>query len=90
MQNDYGDILFLIVIAFCLIYVLLDMKFTNSEETKKYTKPIIRHCMNCEYHEKYLGCNPNCTVKYQICFHPRLKALFCRYYKAKGGGKNAE
>lgn len=50
-------------------------------------KPKYRHCNNCEYHEqigsKYSG--GGCLVKYKYIFYPRLKALFCRYYKEKVG-----
>lgn len=46
-------------------------------------KPIIRHCRNCKWSIKYACCSPECTVKYEFCFNPRLKALFCRYYKQK-------
>lgn len=52
-------------------------------------KPIIRHCKNCEWHIQYAGCRPECTVKYQWCWKPRLKALLCRYFKKKGSEENA-
>lgn len=51
-------------------------------------KPIIRHCKNCKWHIQFAGCDPECTVKYQWCRNPRLKALFCRYYKQKGSEEN--
>lgn len=45
-------------------------------------KPMIRHCMNCEYRtQRY--CNGYCDVKYQNIEFPRLESLFCRYYKQK-------
>lgn len=46
-------------------------------------KPIIRHCQNCKYCDGF-----NCTVKYQIIVMDRLKALLCRYYKAKEKNNN--
>ena len=51
-------------------------------------KPIIRHCYNCKYHCS--AYDYNCDVKYKWIINRRLGALFCRYYKAKGGGKDAE
>lgn len=48
-------------------------------------KPIIRHCRNCQWYiGPYLpGLTGDCDVKYEQCFNPRRKALFCRFYKKK-------
>ena len=53
-------------------------------------KPIIRHCVNCKYGKPLVNefGTMECYVRYKFTFFPRLKALFCRYYKAKEGGKN--
>lgn len=50
-------------------------------------KPIIRHCQNCKYSIELLECI-KCDVKYDYCFCPRVKALFCRYYKPRGVKNN--
>lgn len=46
------------------------------------SKPIIRHCMNCEWHEKGFH-SLKCTVKYEPIVSPRMEAVFCRYYKQR-------
>ena len=46
-------------------------------------KPIIRHCINCKYRTPGFTCDGECTVKYQTIEYGRLKAIFCKYYKAK-------
>lgn len=53
-------------------------------------KPIIRHCKNCEYCDNFGGeyGGSGCLITYKFNFSQRLKALFCRYYKAKGGVDN--
>jgi hypothetical protein len=59
------------------------------------SKPIIRHCYNCEYCEDRRAINiyneiskmGYCNVKYQNITEfelPRLKAIMCRHYKEKG------
>ena len=53
-------------------------------------KPIIRHCRNCKYWQME-GVLFDCPVIYQTAISfPRLKALFCKYYKTKEGSKDAE
>ena len=48
-------------------------------------KPIIRHCMNCEYakiEHSWYDSSVFCEVKYKrIDSCMRLKALLCSYYK---------
>ena len=51
-------------------------------------KPIIRHCENCEW--RCFAYGYTCEVTYKWIVNKRLKALFCRYFKAKGGVDNAE
>lgn len=48
------------------------MNHTNS-------KPIIRHCKNCKYRDPYKYAY--CTVRYRGIGYPRLRALFCRFFK---------
>lgn len=54
------------------------------------SKPIIRHCRNCEYstHHSTTG-NIYCEVKYKIIFDDmqRLSAFMCRHYKQKEGAE---
>ena len=94
MQNDLVAILFLlfsIVIYFCAsAYGIAKCRMNNL--TKESGKPIIRHCVNCEHSSLIISefDTPKCNVKYKYCFDPRRKALFCRYYKEKEGGKNDE
>lgn len=47
-------------------------------------KPIIRHCRNCEYYETGFRIF-DCTVRYKDVYCERMRALFCKYYKQKGG-----
>lgn len=47
-------------------------------------KPMIRHCYNCEWCDRYMG-HAKCTVKYEPVINGRLEAIFCRYFKMKGG-----
>ena len=51
------------------------------------SKPIIRHCKNCEYADNYplLRKSIHCGVKYKWIGKQRFVALFCRFFKAKGG-----
>ena len=54
------------------------------------SKPIIRHCRNCEYSEKWCSYDHiKCEVKYKTVREgwQRFKALFCKYYKKKGRAK---
>ncbi len=51
------------------------------------SKPIIRHCRNCEYAKKWVMYDTvDCEVKYKSIwnFQQRWAALFCRHFKAKG------
>ena len=52
-------------------------------------KPIIRHCKNCRWGETCYG-YIDCTVKYKTINNSkqRIRALFCRFYKKKEGGRN--
>ena len=50
-------------------------------------KPIIRHCKNCAYCGSALLYEGYCQVKYKYVSNGRIKALFCRYYKKKGGAE---
>jgi hypothetical protein len=50
-------------------------------------KPIIRHCENCKWRCYAYGYN--CEVTYKWIVNKRLSALFCRYFKAKGGVEDA-
>lgn len=50
------------------------------------SKPMIRHCKNCEYNHQTIPSNLNngiCLVKYSVIFNARKKAIFCKYYKQK-------
>lgn len=51
--------------------------------------PIIRHCRNCKYSGSYFRAYDDyCKVKHKRIdrgMNLRLRALFCRYYKRKGG-----
>ena len=51
-------------------------------------KPIIKHCANCKYSKysvkkDYWGSEAYyyCDVRYKNISFPRIKALFCKYYK---------
>lgn len=56
------------------------------------SKPMIRHCNNCEYNEKigniYEG--GGCLVTYKFIYAPRLKARFCKHFKQKAEAKLKE
>ena len=49
------------------------------------SKPMIRHCNNCEYHDKFLNeyDGGGRLVTYKFIYAPRLKAIFCKYFKQK-------
>ena len=49
------------------------------------SKPIIRHCKNCQYGhcENYIDAL-YCEVYYKWVKHKRLRGLFCRFFRAKG------
>lgn len=54
------------------------------------SKPIIRHCRNCEYKDSYFRYGQIfCTVKYKRIPSGmlRLKALLCKHYKQKSGAE---
>lgn len=51
-------------------------------------KPMIRHCYNCEWCDRYMG-GAKCTVKYEPVIHGRAEAIFCRYFKMKGAENEA-
>ena len=46
-------------------------------------KPMIRHCMNCEYHQCTLCGSVYCDVKYKNIWFERLGAILCKFYKEK-------
>ena len=46
-------------------------------------KPMIRHCANCEYGKIRFLRDVDCLVRYEIILSPRLRALFCRFYREK-------
>lgn len=46
-------------------------------------KPVIRHCENCKWCEITMNCHFSCSVRHEKVFRRRLRALFCRFYKAK-------
>lgn len=48
------------------------------------SKPIIRHCINCKWFKEVLGVG-ECKVKDKTILEERISALFCRYYKERGG-----
>lgn len=53
---------------------------------EKHKKPIIRHCFNCKN-----GCAKGvfapkygyCDTRYITVKHPRLRAIFCKYFYSK-------
>lgn len=52
------------------------------------SKPLIRHCRNCEYAKKpYASSSIICDVKYKTIYEEwqRFKACMCGYYKVKEG-----
>ena len=55
------------------------------------SKPIIRHCRNCEYRESYFRWfNDYCNVKHKRIdkgISLRMRALLCPYYKQKGSAE---
>ena len=54
------------------------------------SKPIIRHCRNCEYATKWtMYPHTECNVKFKTIweYKQRITALFCRFYKPKGGAE---
>lgn len=54
------------------------------------SKPIIRHCRNCKYSVHHaITDNVYCDVRYKLFFKSvqRIKAIFCRFYKEKGGAE---
>ena len=72
----------------CYFIGALAVALINREPKKRTNeKPIIRHCKNCEYHERHFCCD-YCDVKYQYIELGRPKALFCRFYKKKEGGED--
>lgn len=47
-------------------------------------KPIIRHCRNCKWCQKYPLCDSiECNVTYKRIWYQRITAIFCKYYKKK-------
>lgn len=48
-------------------------------------RPIIRHCMNCEWGTVYFCNEVKCMVKYKnyTCDKQRRKAIFCKYFTPK-------
>lgn len=52
------------------------------------SKPIIRHCRNCQWGKENIWGNIDCTVKYTSIYEERLCALFCRFYKKKEVAEN--
>ena len=58
----------------------------QERQVVRVSKPIIRHCENCEYGDhKGALIDPYCSVRYKYVFFPRIKAWFCRFYKKRGG-----
>ena len=51
------------------------------------SKPIIRHCQNCEYADGFKHSSVFCDVKYRwvVLKRQRIKALFCRFFTPKTG-----
>ena len=51
------------------------------------SKPIIRHCQNCEYVDGFKHGSVFCDVKnrWVVLKRQRIKALFCRFFTPKTG-----
>lgn len=49
----------------------------------KIEKPIIRHCLNCQWYCNKKNCW-DCQVRYvDVNFFRRLRAWLCRFYKQR-------
>ena len=79
------------VVIFCILSaIIID---GNLKETKM-SKPIIRHCRNCQrckHITDFMGVSKDyCTVKYKDIpvEEQRLEAIFCAYYRKKEVEKN--
>ena len=79
---------FFIFFVICyLTGITVGILFAREPKKRKNEKPIIRHCKNCEYCGERFACD-YCTVIYRTIDLGRPKALLCRFYKKKEGGRD--
>lgn len=65
-----------------IMEIIKQQPVISETECARVKKPMIRHCHNCQWHEKDDWIK-RCQVKYQCCDFPRVQALLCRFYKEK-------